>query len=748
MKRRHFLCLIALLLIAGTFVTVAGAERVIIGFRGDPDQTMLRHGTGMHLHHGISAVSVDMPVYAIERIARDPRIAYIEPDYQVHALGDTVPWGIERVGAPTVHEAVDGDGVRVAVLDTGIDYTHPDLEGNYRGGYDFVNDDADPMDDNGHGTHCAGIIAAERDESGIIGVAPKADLYAVKVLSSGGGGYISDVVSGIEWAIENDIQIISMSLGSNSDSYALRSACDAAYEAGIVLVGAAGNDGRYSGYGDTVDYPARYGSVIAVSAIDENNQRASWSSTGPAVELAAPGVGIYSTYPDGYRSVSGTSMACPHVAGVAALVLAAHPDLGNTEVRELLTTTATDLGRSAWYGYGLVNAAGAVGDVVVTDTTPPGITGVTVKEITGTGAVITWQTDEPASGTLRYGTSPSALNDQVSETASGVSHRITLANLEKGVTYSYTVSSTDAYGNTATDPAGEIPYTFTTLTNDLPVADAGADKSAGDADGDGLEAVLLDGSGSSDPDGSIVAYEWLEGDATLGTGEQITYAFAVGTHTVTLRVTDTDGAAATDSVQVVVKANQPPVAVLSGDGTAHVDSPAAFDAAGSYDPDGMIVQCDWEFGDGTSGTGTAATHIYDSAGTYAVTLTVTDNGGRSSTETQAVTVIGVNEAPGMHVWDIDMLVEENSYRTYCIATVTIVDDGNNPVPGAEVTGYWGGLGRGTGFGTTDSAGSVTFTSNAVRRNGGLFIFTVDLVEKEGRTYTPALNLETFDSVSA
>ncbi len=747
MKRGYFLCLIVLLLISGTFVTVAGAEQVIIGFRGDMDQTMLQHGTVTHVHHGISAVSADMPAYAIERIARDPRIAYIEPDYQVHALGDTIPWGIERVGAPMVHEAVTGDGVRVAVLDTGIDYTHPDLEGNYRGGYDFANDDADPMDDNGHGTHCAGIIAAEMNDIGIIGVAPKADLYAVKVLSSSGGGYISDVISGIEWAVDNDIQVISMSLGSNSNSYALQSACDAAYDAGIVLVGAAGNDGRYSGYGDTVDYPARYDSVIAVSAIGENDQRASWSSTGPAVELAAPGVGIYSTYPDGYRSISGTSMACPHVAGVAALVLAAHPNLSNTEVRETLATTATDLGKPAWYGNGIVNAAEAVGSLPITDTTPPIITGVAVEGVTGSGAAITWQTDEPASGMLRYGTSPSALNEQVSETDTGVSHRLELANLEKGVAYSYTVSSTDAYGNTATAPAVEAPYTFTTLTNDLPVPDAGDDRSTGDADGDGLEAVFLDGSGSFDPDGSIVAYEWLEGDDSLGTGESLTYTFVVGIHTVTLRITDTDGATATDSVQIVVEANQPPVAVLNGDSTVYMDSPAVFDGSASSDPDGTIVLYDWDFGDGTSGTGTVVTHIYDSAGTYAVTLAVTDNAEASSTETQIVTVIGVNEAAGMHVQAIDMLVEEASHRTYGVATVTIVDDGNNPVPGAEVTGHWGGLGRGAGVRTTDSAGSVTFTSNTVR-NSGVFTFTVDAVEKDGWTYTPAANLETSDSVSA
>jgi subtilisin/minor extracellular protease Epr len=190
------------------------------------------------------------------------------------------------------------------------------------------------------------------------------------MLDSTGSGYISDLIAAIEWAVEtrkdtdtsNNIQIISMSLGSNSGSTALKTACSQAYDSGILLVAAAGNDGNKKGTGNSVDYPGVYSSVIAVAATDFMDNRASFSSTGPAVELAAPGVNILSTYQDSLASLSGTSMACPHVAGTAALVLATNPSFTNGNIRNRLAQTATDFGtpgRDKLYGYGLVNAKSA-----------------------------------------------------------------------------------------------------------------------------------------------------------------------------------------------------------------------------------------------------------------------------------------------------------------------------------------------------------------------------------------------------
>ncbi|MGE5458451.1 MAG: S8 family serine peptidase [Methanococcaceae archaeon] len=369
---KRVILFMALIFVSGLMITTAGAVPVIIGFKDKAHPEIVQpHGKVAHSYKYIPAVAADLPEQAIENLKKNNKIAYIEPDYVVTALDDTVPWGITRIGAPLVHtNGNKGTGINVAIIDTGINYNHPDLRDNYKGGYDFVNDDVDPLDDNEHGTHCAGIIAAADNEIGVIGVAPEANLYSLKMLDSTGSGYISDLIAAIEWAIEtrkdtdtsNDIQIISMSLGSNSGVTALETACSLAYDSGILLVAAAGNDGNRRGTGDSVDYPGAYSSVIAVAATDSMNKRASSSSTGPAVELAAPGVNIYSTYQNSYTSLSGTSMACPHVAGTAALVLAANPSFTNSNIRDRLAKTATDLGtwrRDKLYGYGLVNAATA-----------------------------------------------------------------------------------------------------------------------------------------------------------------------------------------------------------------------------------------------------------------------------------------------------------------------------------------------------------------------------------------------------
>jgi subtilisin len=369
---RRVVLFMALIFVSGLMITTAGAVPVIISFKDKAHPEIVQpHGKVKYSYKHIPAVAADLPEQAVENLKKNNKIAYIEPDYKVSALGETVPWGITKIGAPSVHaNANKGTGINLAIIDTGINYNHPDLSGNYRGGYDFVNDDVDPLDDNGHGTHCAGIIAAADNDIGVIGVAPEANLYSLKVLDSTGSGYISDVIAAIEWAIEtrkdtdtsNNIQIISMSFGSNSGVTAYETACSQAYNSGILLVAAAGNDGNIRGTGDSVDYPAAYSSVIAVAATDSMNKRASFSSTGPAVELAAPGVNILSTYENDLTSLSGTSMACPHVAGTAALVLAANPSFTNGNIRNRLAKTTTDLGtwgRDKLYGYGLVNAKAA-----------------------------------------------------------------------------------------------------------------------------------------------------------------------------------------------------------------------------------------------------------------------------------------------------------------------------------------------------------------------------------------------------
>lgn len=264
-----------------------------------------------------------------------------------------IPWGVRRVGAHNAWSFTTGKGVDVAVLDTGIDYTHPDLAPVYKGGYNAIDESKPPLDDHGHGTHVAGTIGAVKDLKGVVGVAPEVNLYAVKALDSNGSGKYSWVVAGIEWAVKNNMKVINMSLGSRYSSDALKEAVRKAYEAGVVIVCAAGNDGG------AVNYPAAYPQTIAVSASNSSDKIAYFSSRGKEIDFIAPGVSIYSTYKGGgYKTLSGTSMAAPHVSGLAALAIA----LGISapaEVFEALKNAATKLPglKDTEQGYGMIDAA-------------------------------------------------------------------------------------------------------------------------------------------------------------------------------------------------------------------------------------------------------------------------------------------------------------------------------------------------------------------------------------------------------
>jgi serine protease len=451
------------------------------------------------------AVAATLAPEAATSLQNDPSVAYIEEDRPVHMLQllpasespapqqlvpELVPWGIG--GSDQIHgvyatdAGADGEGVSVGVLDTGIG-PHPDLE--VAGGYNFVAGSEDYADDVGHGTHVAGTIAAVHNGMGLVGVAPKVQLYALKVLNSQGSGRTSDIVAGLEWAVGHHLQVLNMSFGASRGSQTEQRAIEAAAQAGIVMVAAAGNDGG------AVGYPAAYPQVIAVGAVDKSGTIARFSNRGAQLALAAPGVNILSTVPetlgftfamaarddnpadldassirysaatppegvsgavrfagrgtkddvaavdlkgaialiergditfaekvanaagagavgalifnnqpggyagtlgstgaipalsltreDGlplkdagdapmrlyvtpnslYTRFSGTSMASPHVAGVAALVLSVRPELDPDGVRLILKQTATDLGvvgRDDLYGDGLVNATAAV----------------------------------------------------------------------------------------------------------------------------------------------------------------------------------------------------------------------------------------------------------------------------------------------------------------------------------------------------------------------------------------------------
>lgn len=318
----------------------------------------------------INAAKVQLPKHAVEKVQNAKGVRYVEPDFEAHAYAQTVPWGIQKVNAPQVHSVGQkGAGIRVAILDTGIRTNHEDL--TVYGGYDTTGTGS-YNDNNGHGTHVAGTVAALDNSVGVIGVAPSARLYAVKVLDASGSGSYSNIIAGIQWSINNNMKVINMSLGGSSGSTALQDACNAAYNAGILVVAAAGNNGTSAGTTECIGYPARYSSVMAVGSITSSNTRSSFSSTGSTLEIMAPGSNIYSTtYNGSYGTMSGTSMACPHVAGVAALVWGSKTSLTNVQLRNALNATANDMWNDSWrYGNGLVDAWAAY-QYVNGGSTPP-----------------------------------------------------------------------------------------------------------------------------------------------------------------------------------------------------------------------------------------------------------------------------------------------------------------------------------------------------------------------------------------
>ncbi|MGB9893240.1 MAG: S8 family serine peptidase, partial [Candidatus Saccharicenans sp.] len=343
----------------------------------------------------------------LSALKKNPDVLYAEPDYKLRALttpndvffdyqyalynpGGTLNLPDYPVGkrgadikATTAWDYVKGDpNVLIAVLDSGIDYNHPDLKNKVIStGRDFVNDDDDAFDDLWHGTHVAGIIAAETNNTeGIAGVAWNCRLLPGKILSAEGEGDYSWLIEALIWAADYTsgqakVGVINMSLGGDEPAQALESALKYAYDKGIVLVAASGNDGAAG-----VLYPASYDQYcLAVGASDYNDAVADFSNYGPEVDVAAPGVWVLSTiplalidpeyYPVPYAYASGTSMAAPHVAGFAALIKSAKSWLSAAEIMKLIRYTPDDIassGRDDFAGYGRINTQKALAPYKIT----------------------------------------------------------------------------------------------------------------------------------------------------------------------------------------------------------------------------------------------------------------------------------------------------------------------------------------------------------------------------------------------
>ncbi|OLN24140.1 hypothetical protein BTO30_01635 [Domibacillus antri] len=325
-----------------------------------------------YVYEAIPAATITVTETQKKALSMAKDVESIEFDMPVKSSAQTVPYGYKLVGAEKrLPSTLTGKGIKIGILDSGIDTKHPDLAGRTAGGIclmDVIDAQACANtfnDDYGHGTHVAGIIAANNNTIGTVGIAPNASLYSIKVLDSNGFGTTSTMLKGIDYGIKQKLDILNISITTPDQDSALQKMLQQAYDSGILIIAAAGNIGEPAKSGSsTVQYPAKYESVIAVSSIDSSKKMDPGSSIGKEVELAAPGVNIYSTYPtsiqsSGYYHLTGTSMAAPYVTGMAALYMEKYPEMTNVQIRKLLQRNALDLGaagRDAYFGYGLVQA--------------------------------------------------------------------------------------------------------------------------------------------------------------------------------------------------------------------------------------------------------------------------------------------------------------------------------------------------------------------------------------------------------
>ena len=334
----------------------------------------------------VMAVAPGEELRVVQRLQADPRVLYAEPDYILYAHTTTpndpyyapYQWDMRKINADDAWDATTGSSsVTVAVLDTGVDLSHPDLAANIIAGYDFINNDPSPEDDQGHGTHVAGIIGAVgNNNTGIAGMVWRTKLMPLKVLSSNGSGSTSGIADAIIWATDHGADIINLSLGGPSPSSALENSVNYAYNAGVLVIASAGNDYQN---GNPVFYPAAYNHVLGVAATGDQDEHAAYSETGYFVDVAAPGgnpTSEYDTNPDhwitstywrgsghAYAQIVGTSQAAPHVSGLAALLLSINSSLTNDQLQQIIEDTAVDLGaagRDDFFGHGRIDAAAAI----------------------------------------------------------------------------------------------------------------------------------------------------------------------------------------------------------------------------------------------------------------------------------------------------------------------------------------------------------------------------------------------------
>jgi subtilisin family serine protease len=654
--------------------------------------------------HAIQGFSARLPKSAVRALQNNPRVKSVELDAQVQAFGQTVPTGVDRIEAELklAGEPVNID-VDVAIIDSGIDVDHLDLNvhaGTHfytistgpprsRGGHQDSNFD----DDNGHGTHVAGIVAARDNDFGVVGVAPGARLWGVKVLDANGNGYLSDIIAGVDWVTQNSdqIEVANMSLGLQGVSSSLHTAIQNSVAAGVVYFAAAGNSGidiygQDKLSGTTDDFiPAAYPEVSTITAFADsdgqpgglgpdtswgvNGQDDAWwrlsnlsnsdqadsggtvslevTSPGLAIDLVLPGVDILSTYPGGgYTTMSGTSMASPHAAGLAALHIAANGRAGDAAGVVAVRQALIDNGKAWESEYGLSH-------------------------------------DDDG---FYVGGTPDPFTENLGWAAASSSNEVPAITSEPVLT--------------ATE---DLLYIY--------------DVEADDPDTDDSLTFSLD----SAPSGMSI-------DTGTGLISWTPLNEHVGTNSVVVRVTDLASAYDTQSFSIEVSnVNDAPVAL---DDTASTEQGTAVTIpvlTNDTDVDGDALSV---ASVGTPENGSAVlnaddTITYTPAGTFigndSFTYTITDG---SATDTATVTITVHSATATMHVGDLDATSTDQGRVWTAIVTIAIHDSLEDPVSGATVIGQWGGGISGDATATEVSNGVYEVQYPGIRKNVGVVTFTV------------------------
>jgi len=682
-----------------------------------------------------------MPEWIVAELEKDDRVLHVEPDRIVHAVGQTLPTGVDRIDVDQNATAkIDGVNdlmdVDIAIIDTGIDKDHPDL--NVAGGRRFYTiatgppwnrgsfEDDNYDDDNGHGSHVAGTAAAIDNGIGVVGVAPGAALWGIKVLDASGSGYLSDVIAGIDWVTDNagTIEVVNMSLAWQGNSSAARTAIQNSVGAGVVYVVAAGNDsmdvyGADGTFGTNDDIePASYPEVATISAMADSDGQpggtggstsygaddsfASFSnysnsvvagnpvtSTGAAIDLLLPGVDIYSTYKDGgYATGSGTSMSSPHAAGLAALYIAANSRATKADEVYAIRQALIDGGVAQDSAQGL--------------------------------AVL----NDPDSNWENLGwAGPLDVHD-VAVTAISAASPVVQGDT---ATIDVTVANQGSYAET-------FDVLLMDDTDDVSI---------------GSESVTLAAGAST-----TVNFSWDTTGATIGD------------HTLTATagpVTgETDTADNSKSASVTVESPLTDIAITAVDAPSSevqgdlVDVNVTVKNVGNQDiasdinvtltddTDGATIGTQTISGGLAAGASTTLTYSWDtgiaSIGDHTLTASHDFTDDNASNDSKSTTVTVTEAGATMHVCDLDGAknVKGKSGRWEVLVTVTVHDQSHNSVANATVTGEWSGAMTGTVSGATGSDGTVTFSTGNMSA-GTSVTFTVANVSHDTLTYDALSN---------